>query len=66
MTHVSATDSDTVQDSPFATPTFDSRSAFAWTLRAGEVERRRYLQQRPVQAATPRWSFTRLCRFRSG
>lgn len=39
MAHVSSNDMDTAQSPRFETPTFDPRSAFSWTLRAGEIAR---------------------------
>lgn len=49
MTRVSGNDSDTAQDTPLTTPTFDSRSAFAWTLRAGESAKLGLPQRRELQ-----------------
>ena len=46
MAHVSSNDMDTAQSPRFETPTFDPRSAFSWTLRAGEIARLDAQQQR--------------------
>ena len=44
MTQMNGNDTETAQSPSYETPTFDPRSAFAWTLRSGEIalrERRR-------------------------
>ena len=46
MAHVSSNDMDTAQSPRFETPTSDPRSAFSWTLRAGEIARLDAQQQR--------------------
>jgi hypothetical protein len=48
MTQVNGNDMDTAHAPRYETPTFDPRSAFAWTLRSGEIARlaRRQRQNR--------------------
>jgi hypothetical protein len=50
MEHLNGNDTDTVQSPRYETPTFDPRSAFSWTLRAGEIARLEARQQRNGQA----------------
>jgi len=44
MAQVDSTD--TAQSQRYETPTFDPRSAFSWTLRAGEIARLKVQQER--------------------
>ena len=39
MTQVNSSNVDTANSRRYETPTFDPRSAFAWTLRSGEIAR---------------------------
>jgi hypothetical protein len=50
MKHFNGNDTGTVQSPRYETPTFDPRSAFSWTLRAGEIARLQAQQQRNGQA----------------
>ena len=50
MDNGNGNDTDTVQSPRYVTPTFDPRSAFSWTLRAGEIARLKARQQRNGRA----------------
>lgn len=51
MTQLDGTDIDTAQSPVHEAPTFDPRSAFAWTLRSAEIARR---EQRRLRSQTAR------------
>jgi hypothetical protein len=50
MTQMNGNDMDTAQSPSYETPTFDPRSAFAWTLRSGEIALR---ERRQGQSRLP-------------
>ena len=54
MTQVIDTDMDATPSQRYETPTFDPRSAFAWTLRSGEIARleRRQRQNRKLDPSS--------------
>ena len=50
MAHVNGNNTQAAKPPRYETPTFDPRSAFSWTLRAGEIARLEARRQRNGQA----------------